>query len=205
MERVAGAAAALAEGFRVAGPQSPDRVIGAAAAAAVRQGGRMQLHRALPLTLAALVMASGCVTVHPAPVPAPEPPQPAPAADRGLPREPAAVAGPLVRLPSVPSVPSGQTAPAPDEPVFAPASAPHRPAAAAADLPARPVRAPRRAEAPRTVRTVKPAKPAPRAKARRQPAAPAKPRPVPGRSYDMGPLCEAAKGTVSPAIVALCR
>ncbi|MFJ1569143.1 hypothetical protein [Streptomyces erythrochromogenes] len=52
---------------------------------------------------------------------------------------------------------------------------------------------------------MKPAKAAPRAKARRQPSAPAKSRPAPGRSYDMAPLCEAAKGTVSPAIVALCR
>lgn len=160
----------------------------------------MQLRRALPLTLAALVMASGCVTVHPAPVPAPDPPQPAPAGNRGLQRESTVAAGPLVRLPSAGAA---EPAPEPDEPVSVPASAPQRPAAA--EQPARPVRPPRRAEPPRTAKPVKPAKPAPRAKARRQPAAPAKSRPAPGRSYDMAPLCEAAKGTVSPAIVALCR
>ncbi|MFJ9547196.1 hypothetical protein [Streptomyces erythrochromogenes] len=164
----------------------------------------MQLRRALPLTLAALVMASGCVTVHPAPVPATDAPQPAPAGNRGLQREPAVAAGPLVPLPAAGAA---EPAPEPDEPVSVPASAPHRQAAsaAAAEQPARPVRPPRRAGPPRTAKPAKPAQSAPRAKARRQPAAPAKPRPAPGRSYDMGPLCEAAKGTVSPAIVALCR
>ncbi|MFD8984842.1 hypothetical protein ACFV0Q_33850, partial [Streptomyces sp. NPDC059564] len=49
------------------------------------------------------------------------------------------------------------------------------------------------------------AAPAPAAKSRpRQPARPG-PRPAPGRTYDMTPLCEAARGTVSPEIVALCH
>ncbi|MFE5724458.1 hypothetical protein ACFQ7P_39090, partial [Streptomyces erythrochromogenes] len=74
----------------------------------------MQLRRALPLTLAALVMASGCVTVRPAPVAAPDAPQPAPAGSRGLQRESTVVAGPLVRLPSVGAA---ESAPEPDEPV----------------------------------------------------------------------------------------
>ncbi|MFG2341092.1 hypothetical protein [Streptomyces yangpuensis] len=52
---------------------------------------------------------------------------------------------------------------------------------------------------------MEPARTAPRKKARRQSAAPVKSRPAPVRSYDMAPLCRAAEGTVSPAIVALCR
>lgn len=53
-------------------------------------------------------------------------------------------------------------------------------------------------------RPAKPAKPAP-AKPRARKPAPAKARPAPRRTYDMAPLCAAAKGTVSPDIVALCR
>ncbi|KOU15240.1 hypothetical protein ADK49_21335 [Streptomyces sp. WM6349] len=168
-------------------------MIGAARAAPVRQAGPMQLRRALPLTLAALVMASGCVTVRPAPAPAP-------AGKAGQPREPTSAARPLVRLPTVGAA---EAAPDPTGPVPVPASAP-RPAAGGAQPP-RPAPGPRRAKTPRAAKPAKQAKAAPRAKARRQPAVPSKSRPAPGRSYDMGPLCEAAKGTVSPAIVALCR
>ncbi|MDD9376000.1 hypothetical protein M8Z33_04805 [Streptomyces sp. ZAF1911] len=55
--------------------------------------------------------------------------------------------------------------------------------------------APRPAK-PRRVAPKKPAAPA--AKARH-------PRPAPNRTYDMAPLCAAARGTVDPAIVALCH
>ncbi|MEU6293883.1 hypothetical protein [Streptomyces erythrochromogenes] len=166
----------------------------------------MQLRRVLPLTLAALVMASGCVTVHPAPARTPDAPQPDTAGhrgrDHGVRREPARAAGPLVRLPSASAA---EPASEPGAPASLPASAsaPRRPAAA--DRPAPPVRRLRGAEPPRTSKQVKAAGQKARAKARRQPAAPTKSRPAPGRSYDMAPLCEAAKGTVSPAIVALCR
>ncbi|MER7732863.1 hypothetical protein ABTX80_18445 [Streptomyces erythrochromogenes] len=165
----------------------------------------MQLRRVLPLTLAALVMASGCVTVHPAPARAPDAPQPDTAGHRGMDhgvrREPTHAAGPLVLLPSATAA---EPASDPGEPAPPPASAPHPPPAAP-ERPAPQVRRPRGAEPPRASKPVKAAGPKARAKARRQPAAPAKSRPAPGRSYDMAPLCEAAKGTVSPAIVALCR
>ncbi|MFE4258675.1 hypothetical protein [Streptomyces sp. NPDC056883] len=49
---------------------------------------------------------------------------------------------------------------------------------------------------PRRVAPKKPAAPA--AKARRT-------RPAPNRTYDMAPLCAAARGRVDPAIVALCH
>ncbi|MFE6906392.1 hypothetical protein [Streptomyces erythrochromogenes] len=164
----------------------------------------MQLRRVLPLTLAALVMASGCVTVHPAPARTPDAPQPDTAGhrgrDHGVRREPTRAAGPLVRLPSASAA---EPASEPGVPASLPASAPRPPAAA--ERPAPPVRRLRGAEPPRISKPVKAAGPKARAKARRQPAAPAKSRPAPGRSYDMAPLCEAAKGTVSPAIVALCR
>ncbi|UUY46306.1 hypothetical protein NRK68_03165 [Streptomyces yangpuensis] len=174
----------------------------------------MQLRRALPLTLAALVMASGCVTVHPSPVPdaprAAPGAAPATAGDRGLPPEPTAAARPLVRLPpseaAEPAAVPDARAPVPASvpaagPVSGPASAPRRPRAAARE----PQRPPRRAKHPRAWKPVEPARPAPRKKARRQSAAPVRSRPAPVRSYDMAPLCRAAEGTVSPAIVALCR
>ncbi|KOU43311.1 hypothetical protein ADK53_05615 [Streptomyces sp. WM6373] len=178
-------------------------MIGAARTAPVRQAGRMQLRRALPLTLAAIVMASGCVTVRPAPAPEAPQPAPAPAGKAGRqPREPTAAARPLVRLPAVGAA---EAAPETTGPVPVPASEPRR--AAGGMAPHRPALPPRRARAktPRAAQPAKRAEPAPRAKARRQSAAAAKSRPAPGRSYDMAPLCEAAKGTVSPAIVALCR
>ncbi|MGW7118419.1 hypothetical protein ACWGI5_38560, partial [Streptomyces xanthophaeus] len=69
-----------------------------------------------------------------------------------------------------------------------------REASAGRERPARPAAKPRRVRAS-----------VPAATPRQRPPAAAKPRPAPQRTYDMAPLCEAAKGTVSPAIVALCR
>ncbi|MFD4051634.1 hypothetical protein ACFWSF_40325 [Streptomyces sp. NPDC058611] len=43
------------------------------------------------------------------------------------------------------------------------------------------------------------------AKSRKRAPVKAGSRPAPRRTYDMAPLCEAARGTVSPSIVALCR
>lgn len=175
----------------------------------------MQLRRALPLTLAALVMATGCVTVHPAAPP--DAPHWAPAAARALPRQPTVPAWPLGPLPTAepasptppdPSPPEparpepARPEPAPPEPdpVPAPVSVPRRPATTA-DQPHQPHR-------PRRAKPASPAKPAKRAtpaKPRKRRPAPAKPRPAPQRTFDMTPLCEAARGTVSPSIVALCR
>ncbi|MEU3727752.1 hypothetical protein AB0E73_34475, partial [Streptomyces sp. NPDC031705] len=57
----------------------------------------------------------------------------------------------------------------------------------------------------RPPRPARPAHRAPAAKPRtREPVRP-EPRPAPRRSYDMAPLCEAARGVVDPAIAALCR
>ncbi|MFD8027021.1 hypothetical protein ACFV6G_42275, partial [Streptomyces lavendulae] len=47
--------------------------------------------------------------------------------------------------------------------------------------------------------------PAPAAKPRVRRAAPPAPRPGPGRTFDMAPLCAAARGRVDPSIVALCH
>nr|WSX53357.1 hypothetical protein OG409_33220 [Streptomyces sp. NBC_00974] len=61
---------------------------------------------------------------------------------------------------------------------------------------------------PERARRAKPARPAvkPAAKPARAPAAqPRRPRTAPNRTYDMAPLCAAARGTVDPSIVALCH
>ncbi|MEU6315474.1 hypothetical protein [Streptomyces sp. NPDC047014] len=133
----------------------------------------------MPMTLAVLVLGSGCVTVRPEV--APDGPRPASAAARtGFPED-TAPGLPLGSLP-VSSTSAPPQSAAPEEPE------------------------PSRAPAPRKARPAPPAPaPPPRAKARQRPPAPPKSRPAPGRSYDMSALCEAAKGTVSPAIVALCR
>ncbi|WP_327130897.1 hypothetical protein OG311_05520 [Streptomyces sp. NBC_01343] len=150
----------------------------------------MQLRRVvlpLPLILAAVALTSGCVTVRPD-RPA-EVARTTPAADR--------TAGPVAVVEALPlgRLPASETpsAPAPEPP--APASA-----QAAQDRPPQP-RAGDRAPA----RPVRPLRPAPAPKPRKRPPAQSKPRPGPPRTYDMAPLCEAARGTVSPSIVALCR
>ncbi|KMO95532.1 hypothetical protein [Streptomyces roseus] len=145
----------------------------------------MLLRRAaLPLLLIlAVALTAGCVTVRSE--------RPARAARTAPAAEPGTVAGalPLGRLPAS-QTPSS---PAPDsEPATAAEAqesqgrvAPPRNRGRAPDPPARPVR---------------PA-PAPR---KRGPAQP-RPRPAQPLPYDMSSLCEAAKGTVHPSIVALCR
>ncbi|PWK66758.1 hypothetical protein BCL76_110244 [Streptomyces sp. CG 926] len=152
----------------------------------------MQLRRALPLTVAALVLTTGCVTVSP--VAPQDAPRAAPAAARTQARQPAPLALPLGPLPTSaeaasPATPSTEVRPAPSTvPEAEPA-----PVRAAAERPRRP----RRAEA----KPPRPRRPAGRVKT----AAPAKPRPAPQRSYDMSALCKAAEGTVHPSIVALCH
>ncbi|MFK0046651.1 hypothetical protein ACIQU4_21585 [Streptomyces sp. NPDC090741] len=154
----------------------------------------MQLRRValpLPLILAAVALTAGCVTVRPE-RPA-EAARTTPASDRTAGRGPAAAveALPFGWLPAseTPSVP----APEPPAPAPAPAQAEE----------SRPERPRTRRLAP--VRPARPVRPAPAPGPRkRQPVQP-KPRPAPPRTYDMAPLCEAAKGTVSPSIVALCH
>ncbi|MGW8779736.1 hypothetical protein ACWGNM_16980 [Streptomyces sp. NPDC055796] len=156
----------------------------------------MQLRRVtlpLPLILAAVALTAGCVTVRPD-RPA-EAARTAPAADRTADRsaggEAVADALPLGRLPAS-HTPQAPPPPAPEPPA---------PAVAQADADRPPPRA--RDRAP--VRPVRPARPAPAPKPRKRPPAQPKARPAPPRTYDMAPLCEAAKGTVSPSIVALCH
>ncbi|KPI01906.1 hypothetical protein OV450_4796 [Actinobacteria bacterium OV450] len=148
----------------------------------------MQLRRVavpLPLMLATLALTAGCVTVRPdAP---PEQGRPAPGADRTAAVGEAAVeALPLGRLPT-------------SEPPPAP------PAAAPEPAPPGEHRTPRRTDDGAPGGRAHPARPAPAPGPRKRPPARPKPRPAPPRSYDMTALCEAAKGMVSPEIVALCR
>ncbi|MCX5409127.1 hypothetical protein OHA37_35400 [Streptomyces sp. NBC_00335] len=160
----------------------------------------------MPLIIVALAVAAGCVTgcvtVAPATGPGTVPvtgARPAPTGLRtGLPG-PATEAWPLGSLPQVVQ----DTDPVPEEPPIA------LPGAAVAPRPAAPA-----APAARARSRVKPAAPRhrperPRRAAPKKPAAPAakarRSKPAPIRSYDMAPLCAAARGTVDPAIVALCH
>ncbi|MFE1869859.1 hypothetical protein ACFW9N_03015 [Streptomyces sp. NPDC059496] len=168
----------------------------------------MQLRLALPLPLAAFVLATGCLTVRPAALP--DAPRPAePAAARAQDRQPTPLALPLGPLPTSPEAPS-PAPPAPPAPrVILEAGPPPAPAAAAAAAPAtaeRPHR-PRRVDTkpPRPRRPAKQVKTAAPAKPRKRPPTVAEPRPAPQRPYDMPSLCEAAKGIVHPSIAALCR
>ncbi|MEU3774135.1 hypothetical protein AB0F11_13180 [Streptomyces sp. NPDC032472] len=144
----------------------------------------MELRRVvlpLPFVLAALALTTGCVTVRPH----------GPVASEGAARgEQAVEALPLGPLPtSSPSPPSSDDPEPEPEPPRPPAVRhdDHRPPPRrAADRPAPPDR-----RAPK-----------PPAQPRKRPKAPL---PAPGHGYDMASLCEAAKGTVSPSIVALCR
>ncbi|MFD3699149.1 hypothetical protein ACFWUZ_23930 [Streptomyces sp. NPDC058646] len=155
----------------------------------------MQLSRLLPLSLAALVLATGCVTVGPAAPPDARHVAPPPAGDRLPPQ-----GQPLGTLPAVAAQPPEPSAEPPQrvrQDVVRPAPArPHRPRGDATGDRARPAQP---AAKPRRARTAAPAEP------RRRPPAAAKSRPAPQRTYDMAALCAAAEGTVSPAIVALCR
>ncbi|MGW2988921.1 hypothetical protein [Streptomyces goshikiensis] len=172
----------------------------------VRQGGRMQLRRTLPLTLAALALTAGCMTVRPA-----GPPGPAPAAARSAVARPAAAplpepaALPLGPLPS-PSGAAEQTPEAPEAPVAA--AAPERADPLPPPHPVRPLRPARAVESEaRRARPPKAAHPVrhrPAAKSRPRAAARPKARPAPRSAYDMASLCSAARGMLDPSIVALC-
>ncbi|MFE2474384.1 hypothetical protein [Streptomyces sp. NPDC059389] len=140
----------------------------------------MQLRRALPLSLAALLASTGCVSVAPEAVPAPsrgssaaadaQDTADASAAPDRPPAPPESLPLPLGRLPEPPAPP----------PVRA---APERPPAVRG---AKPPAAPRRARPP------KPAPP----RTPRQAVPPRLPRP--------DELCAAAEGGVPPSIVDLC-
>ncbi|MGP3683870.1 hypothetical protein ACTVZO_04015 [Streptomyces sp. IBSNAI002] len=164
----------------------------------------MQLCRALTLILASLAVTTGCVTVRPAAPP--DAPRPGPAEVRPESRQPDRAAWPLGHLPVTPE-PLRPPAPTPAAQAPAPDAAPA--AAARQERSARQPRAAKPARPVRPVRPAGPARPAAPAKPRKRPAAKtAKPaaRPAaPQRTYDMAALCEAARGTVSPSIVALCR
>ncbi|MFI6001549.1 hypothetical protein ACIA98_14170 [Streptomyces sp. NPDC051366] len=156
----------------------------------------MQLRRValpLPLTLAALALTAGCVTVRPA-----GPAEPAPEVDRAAARETAVGALPLGRLPT--SEPPSATPAAEPEPEPEP-EPPAQPAARPGEN-----RPPQHRTGDRApVRPARPERAAPAPKPRKRPPVRPKPRSAPPRTYDMAPLCEAAKGTVSPSIVALCQ
>ncbi|OEJ30047.1 hypothetical protein [Streptomyces subrutilus] len=170
----------------------------------------------LPLLLVALLAASGCVTVHPAPT---RPAGASPAAVSEDHKHPVAprperpdtgAALPLSPMPGPAAAPPADAAPEAGR-----APAPARPASSAREAgetqPAR--RAPdRRAEGPvrprRTTPAMRPAaKPKPR-KVKRPTRTPAPHRPVraPGAgTADMAELCRAAHGVTSPAVAALCH
>ncbi|MEV7723253.1 hypothetical protein AB0P15_00795 [Streptomyces sp. NPDC087917] len=170
----------------------------------------MQSRRALPLFLAVLVLVpvAGCVTVR---SPAPERrSRPAPVA-AGTARAPS----PGLPLGSLPEVVASQPPPRPADAEVDPGPAEGGDPEAAP--PPGEDRSPRRnaARAPGHASGHAPGHAGNRVQARAPAASAAKPRakkpvrpkapPAPGRSYDMAPLCAAAKGTVSPQIAALCR
>ncbi|MFB7978696.1 hypothetical protein [Streptomyces vinaceus] len=141
----------------------------------------MQLRRALPLSLVALLASTGCVSVGREASPAPEHGTSAPAD-----AEVTADAPPAPDLPPPPrsaALPLGEL-PEPEPPVAPPVrAAPERPPAV------------RGAKPPAAARRARPPGPAaPRTP--RQEAAPALPRP--------DELCAAAEGAVPPSIVDLC-
>ncbi|MFG2617469.1 hypothetical protein ACGFXC_07565 [Streptomyces sp. NPDC048507] len=143
--------------------------------------------RSVPLALALLVLATGCVTVRAAPARVPASAR----ADASAPARPVVRELPLGPLP----LPPPSQTPVPGAPV------PRAPAAAGPERDDAPAAGPRTHRKPA-------AAPAPAAKPRgREPVRRPAPRPAPAprRTYDMAPLCEAARGTVSPAIVALCH
>lgn len=148
----------------------------------------------LPLWVPVLMLAAGCVTVRPPePVEAPRP-EPAAARTAWTPRPPAAPALPLGPAPETREEPPAQEA--------APAGAPEA-ETGPQDRPAAPPRSDDRP--PRRVSPARTAHRTPAAKPRARKPVHDGSRPAPRRSYDMSALCEAAKGRVDPAIVALCR
>ncbi|MCX5195158.1 hypothetical protein OOK31_14820 [Streptomyces sp. NBC_00249] len=171
----------------------------------------MQSRRALPLLLAVLMLVptAGCVTVRPGDPPRAPRQAPAGLSGRGL---------PLGVLPEVAAPPAAPGTPTPDGAASPEAAeAPAAGAGAQAEAPRRgDDRPPRRADRPDRPAHRAPARapghahapaPAPARAAKPRAKKPVRPKapPAPGRSYDMAPLCRAARGTVSPDIVALCR
>ncbi|WP_327130915.1 hypothetical protein OG311_05625 [Streptomyces sp. NBC_01343] len=140
----------------------------------------MQLRRALPLSLVALLASAGCVCVGPEAVPAPARDSSAAADAQDTADASAAPDRPPAHAESLP-LPLGRL---PEPPAPPPVrAAPERPPAV------------RGAEPPAAPRRARPAKPAP-PRTPRQPAAPRLPRP--------DELCAAAEGAVPPSIVDLC-
>ncbi|MFJ5631288.1 hypothetical protein ACIQF5_01420 [Streptomyces goshikiensis] len=190
-----------------AGPGSSVRVTVRTPGPRVRQGGRMQLRRTLPLTLAALALTAGCMTVRPAGPPGPA----APAAARSAVARPAAaplpepLALPLGPLPS-PSGAAEQPPDAPEAPVAA--AAPEQADPLPPPRPVRPLRPERAVESEahraRPPKAAHPVRPRPAAKPRPRAAARPKARPAPRSAYDMASLCSAARGMLDSSIVALC-
>ncbi len=164
----------------------------------------------LPLLLTALLVASGCVTVHPTPGPAATASPATVATDHKHParsgQRAAEPALPLSPLPGAQPSAEPRTEPAPHAPSAAQsrqsAAIPrrHRPARPhQATAPHRPA-PPKRAAKARTTGTAK-AKPAARTPAPRRPG-----RPAPGvRAGDMAALCRSVHGVTSPTITALCH
>ncbi|MFE9559925.1 hypothetical protein ACFYM0_02275 [Streptomyces sp. NPDC006487] len=160
----------------------------------------------MPLIIVALAVAAGCVTgcvtvgpaAGPGAVPGPGA-RPAPAEVRTDLPGPATEAWPLGALPEAEQhadpVPDGPPNALPGAAVAPRPAAPAAPAARARSR-VKPAAPRRRPERPRRATPKKPAAPAPKARGAR---------PAPNRTYDMAPLCAAARGTVDPAIVALCH
>ncbi|MEU9143356.1 hypothetical protein [Streptomyces sp. NPDC048349] len=139
----------------------------------------MQLRRAVPLSLLALLASAGCVSVGPqdgAPLP-PGGPVPRAAAPEAPPRVPVPLSSPL----PLGELPTPAQAPGPDPSQARPAARAVRPPASRPDKPAAP---------PRRLRSAKPALVHPV----RRPAPPA----------GGDELCAAAEGAIPPSIVDLC-
>ncbi|MCX4695046.1 hypothetical protein [Streptomyces sp. NBC_01408] len=145
----------------------------------------MQLRRAVPLSLLALLASAGCVSVGPqAPVPVSGPIPPVGVPD--VPPQPL----PLGRLPGSPSVPDPDAAPDPD------------PDADPGDRAPAPSRAPGKAARPPSGRAEKPKAPPRRVRPPKPTAA--HPHRHPALPLRMDELCAASEGTVPPSIVDLC-
>ncbi|WP_327363609.1 hypothetical protein [Streptomyces sp. NBC_01296] len=147
----------------------------------------MQLRRALPLSLVALLASSGCVSVGADTDPAPAPGTSAPLEAR----DPAGASPPTAGPDLPPPVPESRPLPLGRLPQPDGEPDAERPPAAAAAA-ARPPAA-RNAKPPAAPRRAHPPQPAP-------PRGPRQPAPLPRPDE----LCAAAEGTVPPSIVDLC-
>ncbi|MEU6757141.1 hypothetical protein [Streptomyces sp. NPDC046685] len=179
----------------------------------------------LPLLLAALLAASGCVTVDPSP---PRPagarsaPVPADHEHPAVPRPARLGPGTALPLSRLPEAPPATPAPANGASEPEPAPGPGRATAAGREASGEGRKAgpaPRRQDGPRRVsprRATAPKAPARRAAKPQQkkrphartpaPHRPARPAPgTGGGARDMAQLCRAAHGVTSPAVAALCQ